>query len=117
MLRDENLLFALYAYRIGLLSKEQFLAITKTLRADSEVDLGKSLVKRHVLDDTQSGTLWDLVGVQQAMLGDARKAMGNVPMDDEVRQALHASFLAADMTAAPSKDPQTINLDAPIEGT
>lgn len=118
MLRDENLLFALYAYRIGLLSKEQFLAITKTLRPDSDVDLGKSLVKRHVLDDTQSKILWELVGVQQAMLGDAKSAMGNVPMDDEIRTALHAAILAAEV--APSKaatDKGTINIDAPIEGT
>jgi hypothetical protein len=118
MLREENLLFGLYAYRIGLVTKEQFLAITKTLRADSDVDLGKSLVKRHVLDDTQSNTLWDLVGVQQAMLGDAKKAMGNVPMDDEIRMAIHAAILAGEV--APSKaatDKGTINIDSPIEGT
>lgn len=116
MLRDENLLFGLYAYRIGLLSKEQLLAVIKTLRPSGDVDLGKSLVKRNVLDDTQVKALWELVGVQQAMLGDARKAMGNVPMDDEVRQALHASILSAEVPA-PAKEQQTINLDVTPEGT
>lgn len=116
MLRDENLLFSLYAFRIGLISKDQFVAITKTLRPGTDIDLGKSLVKRHVMDDTQAKALWDLVGVQQAMLGDAKSAMGNVPMDDDIRQALHAAILAGEM-AAPAADDGTINIESPIEGT
>lgn len=114
MLRDENLLFALYAYRIGMVTKEQFVAITKTLKPGVEADLGKSLVKRHVIDETQSKSLWDLIGVQQAMLGDARQAMGHVPMDEDIRAALHAAIIAGDLQ--PSKaatDKGTIEIDPP----
>ncbi|MCC6741452.1 MAG: hypothetical protein IT452_20595 [Planctomycetia bacterium] len=115
MLHDENLLFALYAWRVGFLTKEQVLAVAQTLRPSADVDLGKSLVKRNVMDDTQAKVLWDLVGVQQAMLGDARKAMGNVPMDDEVRAALHAAILAAQVVA-PMTDKGTIDIPSPLEG-
>lgn len=118
MLRDENLLFGLYAMRVGLLSREQFISITKSLKSGEDVDLGKSLAKRHVIDGMQAKAIWELVGVQSAMLGDARKAMGSVPMDDETRQALHASIIAADMPATrPSDDEGTINIESPIEGT
>ena len=110
MLRDENLLFGLYAYRIGLLTKEQLVAISKSLKSGDDVDLGKSLTKRNVLDGTQAKAIWELVGVQSAMLGDAAAAMGGVPMDDEVRQALHGALIAG---AIPSSEPGTIYMDPP----
>jgi hypothetical protein len=115
MLRDENLLFALYAQRIGFLTKDQLLAVAATLKPGPDVDLGKSLVKRNVMDATQAKVLWDLVGVQQAMLGDARKAMGGVPMDDEVRAAIHAAILAGEVVA-PMTDKGTIDIPSPLEG-
>lgn len=106
MTREENILFGLYTWRVGLLTREQLLAILGSLKSGPDVDLGKSLEKRGMLTTLHADALWAFVHAQaQKLGGDVQACVGTIPMDDDVKQAVLASLLAGAMA---NKDPQTV---------
>ncbi|MBI2923619.1 MAG: hypothetical protein HYY18_21395 [Planctomycetes bacterium] len=110
MKREENLLFGLYAWRVGLLNRDQISSVVKTMRTGTDVDLGRSLTKRGVLDVAQSDALWAFTYAQIARTGgDARRALGLVPMDEEIKQVVMGSLLAHAVPPS-GGDPPTLRL-------
>jgi hypothetical protein len=93
MTREENLLFGLYAWRTGLLTKEQLLAICKSLKPGADVDLGKSLSKRNIVDEEPAAALWALVRARIAKFGDALPVVGTIPMDEAVKNAIVGALI------------------------
>ena len=118
MTRAENLLFALYAFRVAILERDQFLAICTSLRHGQDIDLGMSLVKRGVIDQWQAEALWSLVSAQVQVIGSAKKALEAVDPGAQARAAIHAAIKPQ---AAPRPkvqrhdDPPTIKFNTPEE--
>lgn len=110
MKREENVLFGLYAWRVGLLTRDQIASVVKTIRPGPDVDLGRSLTKRGIMDVAQSDALWAFAYAQIARTGgDARRALGLVPMDDELKQIVLGTVLAVALPPA-GGDPPTLRL-------
>lgn len=119
MNRAENLLFALYAHRVNILDRDQFLSICSSLRHGKDIDIGMSLARRGLIDEMQMEALWSLVGAQVQVLGSAKKALGSIEVGELVRQAI---LTAIKPQSAPerrpaqgSPDPPTIRFDTPEE--
>ena len=119
MNRAENLLFALYAHRVNILDRDQFLSICATLRHGRDIDIGMSLARRGLVDEMQMEALWSLVSSQVQVLGSARKALGAVEAGELVRQAVLNALKPQPAPgrgeASPIPDPPTIKFDRPDE--
>ncbi len=110
MKRADNLLFALFAYRVGMLTRDQLLAIILSLRHGKDIDLGMSLSKRGLIDDRQAEAVWNLVGIQSEVHGGAKKALGTVEAGVQIQQAILEAIKPQPAAKGPSKDPPTIRL-------
>jgi hypothetical protein len=111
MTREENLLFALYAHRIGILSRDQILAVCASLRPGLDVDMGKSLAKRNLMDERAVEALWLLVGAQINTCGSAQAAITSCGAGDQVLASVLAALKPATKAPKP-RDPPTIDLNA-----
>ena len=112
MKRPENLLFTLYAHRVGIITREQLLLICQSLRHGKDIDIGQSLAKRGVIDDRQAEAIWNLVACQVDIIGTAKKALQSVEAGELILQAIWAAIQPQPAAKNPSKnDPPTIQLD------
>ncbi|NUN49312.1 MAG: hypothetical protein HUU15_10850 [Candidatus Brocadiae bacterium] len=117
MTRDENLLFALLAFRVGILTRDQLLAVCGSLRAGGDIDLGKSLIKRNLLDEWQSDALWNLTSGRINACGTAMAAMEAAQPGDQLLAALQGAVQrlskAPRVPSTPPRpsDPPTIKFD------
>lgn len=111
MKRPDNILFAVYGYRVGILTRDQLLAILATLRHGKDIDLGMSLSKRGILDERQAAALWNLVDVQSDVHGGPKKALATIEAGALVQQAVAAALGPRPAPRQSSKDPPTIRFD------
>ena len=114
MTRAENLLFALYAFRISILERDQFLAICLSLRHGKDVDLGQSLMKRGIIEELQYEALWSMVSAQVQIIGSAKKALSAVDPGVQLQAAINAAIkpqMAPRPRGPQGADPPTINLE------
>lgn len=122
MTRPENLLFALYALRVSILDRDQFMAICQSLRHGKDVDLGMSLAKRGFITVEQMDALWSLVHAQVEKHGNAKKAISTVEAGGQISLAIHAALkpMKAEKGAPAEagseeakQDPPTVNFEIP----
>jgi hypothetical protein len=92
MTRADNLLFVLYAWRVAILTRDQLLAICASLRHGKDIDIGMSLAKRGIIDEQQMDAIWNLVGVQTAIHGTAKKVIQTVETGEQVRLAVQLAL-------------------------
>ncbi|MCC6741451.1 MAG: hypothetical protein IT452_20590 [Planctomycetia bacterium] len=111
MKRPDTILFAVYGYRVGILTRDQLLAILATLRHGRDIDLGISLARRGILDERQAAALWNLVDVQSDIHGGPKKALGTIEAGALIQQAVAAALGPRPGPSQASKDPPTIRLD------
>jgi hypothetical protein len=111
MKRPDNILFAVFAYRVGILTRDQLLAILATLRHGRDIDLGISLSKRGLMDERQAAAVWNLVDVQSDVHGGPKKALGTIEAGALIQQAVAAALGPKPASGQGSKDPPTIKLD------
>lgn len=112
MKRPENLLFALFAHRVGMLSRDQLIAICASLRHGKDIDIGMSLSKRGLLDERQVAAVWNLVDVQCDIVGGAKKVIMTFELGELIRQAIWNAIKPQPASHDQgSKDPPTIRFD------
>ena len=112
MKRPENLLFALFAHRVGMLTRDQLIAICTSLRHGKDIDIGMSHSKRGLLDDRQVAAVWNLVDVQVDILGNAKKVLMSFELGELIRQAIWNAIKPQHTSHdQSSKDPPTIRFD------
>ncbi len=108
MKRADNLLFALFAYRVGMLTRDQLIAIIGSLRHGKDIDLGLSLAKRGLIDERQAEAVWNLVDIQSDVHGGAKKALGTVEAGVQIQQAILEAIKPQPASKQSSDDPPTI---------